>query len=490
MTRRDALLLVLGALLALVAVRDGVAPHDEGLMLAWAQRVADGQLPYRDFWCNYGPGQPLLLGGLALITGPSLLAWRIVRVLTGAVAAWLAYRLVRDELGEDVEHSGAWALGAWAASAGALAWPLLPAPTVPALALGLGALWALRTRPLLAGALAGAAGLWRPEVGVAFTVAVVWRSVANGGERPFAVARAAAAGRRPATAAGGVLVAGWLPFLLIAPGDTWRDVVGFLGKQSAQRLPFPPPYHDGLDPNKLLEGHIALILVIGAAGWAILRRGPEWLALPMLAGVAYLLGRADEFHLVPLAVLVAVGLGVAGARAGTRAAQVAAAVVLALIALHGVERQAGRARHPGELARVPGPAGDGVRTDAADARALGVLGVHLSGTHDPLLVLPPRTDRVRVGDPLLNVILDRPNPTRYDVMQPGVVTTAKVQREMVGDLARAPRTVVVRWRAPAATLREPNASGREHGSRVLDRWIAAHYARTFSVGDYVVFFRR
>ena len=39
-------------------------PHDEGLMLAWAGRIADGQAPYRDFWCNYAPGQPLLLAGL------------------------------------------------------------------------------------------------------------------------------------------------------------------------------------------------------------------------------------------------------------------------------------------------------------------------------------------------------------------------------------------------------------------------------------------
>ncbi|MCW2999507.1 MAG: hypothetical protein JWN65_3056, partial [Solirubrobacterales bacterium] len=173
MTRRDAVLLLGGALLAAVALRDGVAPHDEGLMLAWAQRVSDGQLPYRDFWCNYGPGQPLALGALTAVVGPSLLAWRIVRVLVGAIAAWLAYRLVADETRE-LPGGGHWALGAWAASAGMLAWPLLPAPTVPALALGLGALWLARRRPAWAGVLAGAAGLWRPELGVAFAIATVW----------------------------------------------------------------------------------------------------------------------------------------------------------------------------------------------------------------------------------------------------------------------------------------------------------------------------
>ena len=95
----------------------------------------------------------------------------------------------------------------------------------------------------------------------------------------------------------------------------------------------------------------------------------------------------------------------------------------------------------------------------------------------PVLVAPPRFDRVRVGDPLLNVLLQRPNPTRYDVMQPGVVTTAKVQREMARDLIRARAPVVIRWVAPAAREREPNGSARSSGVHLLDRTIAARYRR-------------
>ncbi len=472
LARRDLLLLAGALALGAIALRDGIAPHDEGLMLAWAGRIADGQVPYRDFWCNYGPGQPVLLGALTALTGPSLLAWRIVRVLVGAVAAWLAYRLVADEVGV-ADHGERWALGAGAASAGALAWPLLPAPTVPALALGLGALWAARTRPALAGTLAGAAGLFRPEIGLAVLVGVALRTGPSG--------------RGRALVAGSVtFVAGWLPFLVLAPGDVLDQVVGFVGLQSQQRLPFPPPYDGGLDPNKLLEGTFAVVLVAGALLWAALRRGPRWLALPILAGVAYLLGRADEFHLVPLAVLLPVGVAVAGARCTARPARCAAAAVLAVVLAHGLDRQAGRVLHPGALATVPGPAGDGVRTQSADAAALTVVRDRIGGTRAPLLVLPPRTDRVRVGDPLLNVILDRPNPTRYDVMQPGVVTTAKVQREMVADLRASRAPHVVRWLAPAAREREDNASGRERGATILDRYVARRYVRLLRTGDYEV----
>src|SRR4051794_24363918 len=45
-------------------ILSGAEPHDEGLILAGAQRIADGRLPYRDFWTNYGPGQFLVLGAL------------------------------------------------------------------------------------------------------------------------------------------------------------------------------------------------------------------------------------------------------------------------------------------------------------------------------------------------------------------------------------------------------------------------------------------
>jgi hypothetical protein len=91
---------------------------------------------------------------------------------------------------------------------------------------------------------------------------------------------------------------------------------------------------------------------------------------------------------------------------------------------------------------------------------------------------------------MLNVLLRRPNPTRYDVMQPGVVTTAKVQREMARDLIRSRTRVVVRWLAPAAARREPNGSGRSSGVHILDRTIRARYRRLVRYGDYLILVRR
>ena len=75
-------------------------------------------------------------------------------------------------------------------------------------------------------------------------------------------------------------------------------------------------------------------------------------------------------------------------------------------------------------------------------------------------------------------------------MQPGVVTTAKVQREMVRDLRRARPLLVVRWLSPVASQPEPDGAGRSSGVRILDRYLAAGYVRDRRFGYYEVLVRR
>jgi hypothetical protein len=477
--RRQALLLVLAAALSAFTILRDYGPHDEGLMLQWAGRIASGQWPYRDFWSNYAPGQPVLLAGLVKLFGPSLLWWRVLRVAIDAVTALLAYRLVRRDAPEG------WALAAWVAVAGAMAFPTGPGPNPTALLLAFAALAAGRRSPGAGGALAGLAVLVRPEIGIAAALGVALSAPRPGMLRALA----------PAVA---VAVAGLAPFALVAGGDMADQTIGFLGRQDLQRLPFPLHAH-GLDPNKLLELYLPLILLVAVALWALAlamrRPGRRDLGLvPLVAlGVAYLLARTDEFHLIPLSAALAVGLAIAGARTENAVLRGALALALGLVALHGVERRAGQLVHPPVQAAVPAPAADGVRTSRADAAALARLIPAVqrrTPRGEPVLVAPPRFDRVRVGDPMLYVLLDRPNPTRYDVMQPGVVTTATVQREMLRDLARTRTPVVVRWEAPAARALEPNGSARSSGVHILDRYIARRYERVARYGDYVLLARR
>jgi hypothetical protein len=478
-------LLALAAALAGFTILRGIAPHDEGLMLAAGARIARGQLPYRDFWTNYPPGQWLLIAGLDKVFGASLLAWRVVRVVLDAAVALLAYRLARREAPER------FALLAGLAAAGAMAFPLGAGPNPAALALALGAVLVARRAPAGAGVLAGLAILFRIEIGLAALAGV---------------ALAAPAGRRALTAVTGTAVGALTlaPFLAAAPADMVDDTIGFLPKQHLQRLPFPLDFDGPLRPSKLIEFYLPLILLVALAAWfgaAALRARsgsrppPAALALVPLAlvGGAYLLGRTDEFHLVPLAAVLPVLLAAAAAVERRAPLRLGLLLLLLLIVAHGLERQAGQALHPPAMARVPGPAGNGVRTSPADARALAALlgDVHaLVGAGQPVFVADPRHDLVRVGDPLLYVILDRPNPTRYDVMQPGVVTTSGVQREIVRDLERSHTGVVVRWLDPTASRAEPNGAGRSSGVHLLDRYLAGAFRPQARFGYYAVLVRR
>src|SRR4051794_18691665 len=450
-------LFAFAAVLSALTLTWGIGPHDEGLMLQAAARIADGQWPYRDFWFNYGPGQPLLLAPVA----HSLLAWRLIRVAIDAAVAVLAFALVRR-----TERLWLAAL-ARVALAGAVAWPATPGPNPPALALVLGALLLARSRPGPAGALCAAAAFFRPEIGAAGALSV---ALYGGGVRSLLVA----------LGTGLALYA--IPFA-VAPGDLLRDTVGFLGVQDLQRLPLPLHYRGALDLNKLLEFYFPVILLAGSALWLVARRR-LWLAPLVAVGVLYLLGRPDEFHYVPLAVVLAIGL------AQPRAALVAA---LALIAVHGLERRAGQVLHPPALARVPADVADGVRTTPGDARALAALLPRLRALAPDgaaIFVAPPRFDRVRVGDPLPYVLAGRRNPTRYDVIQPGVVTTARVQREMLRDLERARPPVLVRWRDPRALATEPNGSGRSSGVTLLDDALRRDFGAPERFGPYVLLRRR
>ncbi len=492
--RRDLGLALAAVLLSGCTLLLEAGPHDEGLVLAAADRVAGGQVPYRDFWWNYGPGQAYLLGGLTAVTGPSLLAWRIVRLVLDAVVVVLVARLV-DRAARSETHPvgsngrlprpGLAPVAAGLAAAGALAWPTGPGPGPPALALALTALLvAGRGQGARTGALTGAAALWRPEIGVLALIGVVV---------------AGAPARRAVPAAAAVVAAGYLTFLLLAPGELVDQTLGFLRIQDLQRLPFPFAVGDAFpDPNKVLEAAFPALLVAAAAGaaaWLLWRRrhaGPEaWALLPLLlGGLSYLLARADEFHLLPLALAVVVLAGRMLATDPDRRVRLAAAAVLLVVMAHGVERQAGRLLHSGDLVRLGGPAAGGVRADAAFARGSAFVARTVRAVPGPVLVAPPRYSRVRFGAPLLNVLLQRPNPSRYDVVQPGVVTAKDVQQEIAASLIRTRTPWVVRWVAPAARIDEPNGGGRLRGATVLDRVIARDYREVARDPSFVVLLRR
>jgi hypothetical protein len=477
------------ALICGAAAMFGIQPNDEGLMLQAAVRIADGQFPYRDFWWFYPPGQPVLLGGLWAVLGPSLLWWKIVRALACGAVALFAWRLAR--------RGGApeWAaLGAWLAATLALAYPSGPHPFPVTLALCLGALLCVE-RPALAGVLTGVAAFWRIEFAAYLALGVV---IAYAAQRRSVVRYA---GTAVATAA--LLFA---PFVIAAgPGDTFELLVRYpvLDFGDYQRLPFPLTYDGPLNTGSiggfltdsaenllLFYLPLALVLTLAVSLVALALRWEWWklaVAVFALGMLHYLLARADAFHTAPLAVLVAVLA--AWAMRGPRLLAVLAATGLAFAIVEGADRAWLLARAGGTPLALP--VADGVRVPEPRDLELTVRAIQSRvPPGEPIYVVPARSDLVTAGNPLLYVLADRPNPTRYDIQAPGVVTTAPVQREIIGDLERTRPRVVVRDTSPVTAAPEPSRAGESTGVTLLDDYLAERYREVERNGALVVLERR
>jgi hypothetical protein len=513
---RLALALFAGAaLLSAITMLDGIQPNDEGLMLQAAARIAHGEVPYRDFWWFYPPGQPLLLGGLWKLLGPSLLTWRVLRVLCDAAVSVLAWRLALRG-----GASPRAALAVWLAAALAMAYPSGPHPYPPTLVLCLAALLAFEERPLLAGVLAGLAAYWRLEFAGYLTLGILLAC---------AVSRAPRTAARFAGAAALTAVVGYAPIVALAGvARSWDLLVKYpLTEFSAyQSLPFPLHYDGPLNTGSiggflsdsaenLLLFYVPLVLVVGLAvgllglarTWS---RDSAWRLAVGVFGIGmahYLITRPDVFHTAPLGVVAAVlvGWAVSGRAAPTRRSGAArtlvvrsgpvlallSVAVLAYAIVEGADRrwlELRRAYVPLHL-----PVADGVRVpkgDRADIeRAVAALQARVS-PGEPTYVATLRADLVTSGYPLLYVLADRPNPTRYDIEAPGVVTSLRVQREIVAALERARPAAVVRDTSPITAANEPNKAGRSSGVRFLDRYLTTAYRPVARYGRFVVLARR
>jgi hypothetical protein len=313
---------------------------------------------------------------------------------------------------------------------------------------------------------------------------------------------------------------------LAGVGRSWDLLIDYplTDFSSYQSLPFPLNYDGPLNTGSiggflsdsaenLLLFYLPLVLVIGlAAGLVALARTSSreaaWrLAVAIFAiGMGhYLITRPDVFHTAPLAVMASVLVAWAlGARSGDAsgagraiadrsrlALAVVAVAVLAYVIVEGADRRwlelrrdyAPLALAPADGVRVP----KGERADLEQAVAALQARVPRGS---PTYVATRRSDRVTSGYPLLYVLADRPNVSRYDIEAPGVVTSLAVQREIVEDLERARPAAVVRDTSPITAAPEPNKSGRSSGVRLLDDYLGRVYEPAARYGRFVVLARR
>jgi hypothetical protein len=471
----------------------GVDVFDEGLALQAAARITAGQLPYQDFTWAYGPGQPYLLAGLNELYAPSLLVWRVVRVLVNGAVTVVVFVVLRDRVGNLP------ALGGALVAACAMAQPLSANPFALAFLFALLAVTAAAAsepRPLAAALFTALAAGWRLDFGIYAGVACLAALALRRDGRALLV--------YGAVAAAGALLA-YLPFLIATgPADMWDALVATgLRDREYWTLPFPLEYDGDFslwplgalahDLKDLLTFYVPLLLVIGLAVGAVaafLRRReltPLWAALLVLGGcfVMYLLSRTDAFHETPLLVTLAVLLPVVAAGARRRIA-IPALAVLALLGAYVVANRGNALFDRPDLERVRLDVADGVEAEPEDADALprAVASVHeLVPPEEPIYVVTLRSDLVRIGNPLFYVLANRPNLMDTDF---ALQTSAADQTEIVEQLEAARPKAIVRWTDPDSARAEDNRRGEPSGSRILDEYLARAYRERDHFGYYLV----
>jgi len=497
------------ALISGFTMRRYLEPFDEGLLLQAATRLTDGQWPYADFGWAYGPGQPLVIAAAFKVFGPSVVIWRVLRVIVDASIALLVWTLVAREAG------ARWALAGWLAAAVTIAQPTTANPLPIALALALGAVTVAAggdvatRRAAAAGALAGLALFWRPEFGVVAALAVV---VVLGARR--APLRGAPPGDDVAGARAGVAVASaalaaavlYAPFAVAAGLPRMWDSLVSAGVRdgAAWRLPFPLDFEGALrgwPPDALAEDlkdvlgfYLPAIAVAGLvlAALAVLARrrlAPAVAGLGVLAlgTLGYLVSRADELHAQPLVVVLCALIPIAAAGIDRR---VLLAVPLALILLAGAANRLSALLLPPDLEPVHLAGVPGIRVPPEEARTLPAVVAAVQRQvpeGEPVYVAPRRSDLVTLTHPLLHFLVDRPNVLRRDAL---LQARPEEQERIVAALERERPRAVIRWLDPISSRPEPNERGRPNGSRGLDEYLATAYQSQARYGAYEILVRR
>jgi hypothetical protein len=506
--------------------------HDEGAWLYNAERVLAGDVPYRDYWSNYAPGQDYLLALLFKVFGPSIIVARVFSRLLAVVIVVLTYALARRLAPAGLALLAAALTTLWIKtfdwSSGS---PILTAVFLTLVSCLFIATFLStgRTRWLaLSGLCAGMSTLFRHDVGFFTFIAetVVLTSVVTSNSVDEHAAREGTlhpTSKQLAVYVGSTaLVVVSVAALLIATvpaHDLLTDLVWFplFRYPQVRSLPILWPIPN---PGRLMTGQLGsiqfllitlerfqyyfpLIVLAAAAVWvarAFKSGRPShrhWLGLLMLLlGVTFvnqIRVRFNVTHLFPLVIpafILWAALLATEARRGWYSLVMWSCGALTVISIFVPRVEMWVASRAMPTATLQLARARGVEMPAPEAEALSQAVSYVEQHVPPgerIFVGNAGHDQIFIANVMFYVLAARHSATKYHILEPGVATTQPVQQAIVRDLKSRARYVVL-W--TAAQLREPNESGASSGVRDLDEFIGANYQLVQRFGNYDVLKRR
>jgi hypothetical protein len=534
--RRRALWIAL-ALFAVLALGAFFALPGKSVAGAW--RILQGEVPYRDWWTMYAPGEFCATALLLLASGKQVLAPALaacaVRAATGAVLYGFARRIGASAR---VSTTVALVLGAsqFELSPELSSYP--PAILLVLLALervvrhtqGVGA----RNLPV-AGALLGFAAFFKHDVAAYATAGAALGLAAAkwiAPQRPAEPRELLADVASLVGVAGAIVAVLATALALVAGRAALEDLILFpLGDfQIVRGEPYPGfvPRLDALrkwldDRSQLaaardvaevfaewiLANAPQLAFVAALALVARARRvwRPEQLAAAcvLLAAMPFFWWAAHTQQNTHFTTLAIASWLLGGLAWTTVSSSVARAGLLALGTFYGVGlaiRPASEIWQPLSVWSRPValdlPATRGIFVSPREREVYRAIAEFVAaGTEpgEPIHYGVARHDAIVINNPRFLWLLDRPCATRYHELHPGVTDRDDVQREMLADLERKRVRCAVIWRFgwPEETLQRivdrRKAAIGACGATELDEYFAANFRTVLEVGEYAVLWR-
>jgi hypothetical protein len=521
--------------------------YDEGLILVGAMRVAAGQVPHRDFYANYGPGQFYTLAWLFDLFGQSVFVERLYDLTLRSAIVTVVYGITAARCQRWIAACTTIVCAFWLFSAGlpTIGYPIVA--ILPMVLLGSALLLPIfrgdlpKWRALLAGGMTGLAALFRYDVGIALAI-VQLASITIAG---FLRQRGAVTGRGSTRSSlllyslgiAALFLPPALLYLAVAPihpfvHDIFLYPVKYYAR--ARRVPFPGIRWRSLENLAVYLPVVVAILCV----WALVTKARDRDRAANADDIAQhqdrmgalilfgLLGTVFFFKgvvrisvaqmllsLVPTVIALAVLYAYTSGERRNLHRIVQWMMALSIFTATWSVLKEVRVLHLSqqsvlqEVLSPPGPASLKAWTDwcgvpnrplhtglcflvdPSHANTISYLLAHTNPSERIFIGLS-RHDRIVSNDLLTYFASDRLPATRWSHFDPDLQTRADIQTEMIQELDRPPVRYVVLESQFDSQVQPWNDSSKSSGVTLLDDYIRRNYRQVQEWGAISVWLRQ
>ncbi len=481
---------------------------DEGLSVYGATRLLNGDVPYKDFWSLYAPGEFYLLAGIFRLFGTSIAVERIATVIIEALLALFIYLLAKKFI--PVKP----ALAVWLL---ALSWLRVDmpysCPMTTALLFCIAACLAITnfiskqklSWLVVSGILTGITALFRQDIGFYLAIAAsltIFISMSSRIKEGI--------GATVIYYLGIVIIIG--PMILFflsksAFSDLISSTIAFPIKvyPRFRYLPFP-----SFGTNAIIFYLPILIFFITIVYIAFQKKnntaGREkrlFALFCLFLGIGFLnysSVRSDIRHLLPTMIpaIILFGLLVSTATDRLRAkhkgrfmliVNLTALILLAIAVGPKAKLLLLHIKQPGPELDLDRARGCYDQTEFTQAQRAAIKYIsERTGPDERIFVGNLRHDRIVTNDIMFYFLSERDSATMYHELHPGLATTREIQEKIIDDIKRHDTRYVVLWAEDEKTV-EQNESNKPSGVSALDNFIQENFKAVRGFDSYMILYR-